>query len=180
MAFTRDAWNALIDQVNALITTNSLSAAQLVEVPKGHVWTKTDVTLIRNKLTEICTNNPTFAVTLNKWSQKLMTELSAAISGCACQKKKTVAYYLVTFTTVITYSDFKPLDGVNCDTPNVTPTDSSSSTTIKSDGTWLQLWTSQSGSSSSEFGYVGGCGLWAAWGFTRTTTTYCSYTTVYV
>ena len=84
MAFKRTDWNALIDQVNALITSNSLPATPLVEVEKGHVWKKDDVTVLRSKLTEICTNHPTFAVPLNKWSQKLMSELTAATSGCQC------------------------------------------------------------------------------------------------
>jgi hypothetical protein len=84
MAFKRDDWNALIDKVNALITSNGLSAVPLVEVAKGHVWKKDDVQLVRNKLTEICTNHPAFSVTLNKWSQKLIAELSAAISACQC------------------------------------------------------------------------------------------------
>ena len=84
MAFKRDDWNALIDKVNALITSNGLSAVPLADVAKGHVWKKSDVTKVRDKLTEICTNGPTFAVTLNKWSSKLISELEAAIDGCSC------------------------------------------------------------------------------------------------
>jgi hypothetical protein len=92
MAFTRAAWNALIKSVNALISGNSLTADPLAEVKKNHVWSKADVTVVQNKLKEICTNGPTFD-SFAKWSQKLIDELEKAISECECTT--TIQWYFV-------------------------------------------------------------------------------------
>ena len=79
---TRTNWNDLIQRVNSLIASNSLSAAPLSEVAPSHIWRPSDVEAVRTKLQEICTNAPTFSASLVKWTQAIIDELNAAINGC--------------------------------------------------------------------------------------------------
>ena len=82
--FKRSDWNGILQQINALITANGLSAAVLPTVPNGHRWSTADIQAARNKLNEISLVPLVFAAPLVKWSQAIVDELNAAIRNCVC------------------------------------------------------------------------------------------------
>ena len=84
MAWKRTDWNALIRLVNALIDNGCASGTKLQEVNPGHIWTVGDITAVRNTLTAMCANKPTFSVALKTWKQDIIDELNAAIADCVC------------------------------------------------------------------------------------------------
>ena len=75
MAFTRSDWQAVIDHINGLITSNSLSAKPLPAAPTNHKWSVQDITEARNKLAEISNGQVQFVAPLVKWSQVIIDEL---------------------------------------------------------------------------------------------------------
>jgi len=86
MAFTRNAWNAIIQQVNELATNppagcNPLATLELVG-PK-HKWSKGDIGAVQAKLMAICNTN-TFAAVPEKWRQSTIDEINAAIARGWC------------------------------------------------------------------------------------------------
>jgi hypothetical protein len=84
-AWTNGNWNAIIDQINALIASCGGSVAPLTEVAPKHIWTVDDVTLIRNTLTQLCSSsNPTFSASTRLWSQAIIDEINNAIANCNC------------------------------------------------------------------------------------------------
>ena len=82
--FKRSDWNGILQQINALITANGLSAAVLPTVPNGHRWSTADIQAARNKLNKISLVQLVFAAPLVKWSQAIVDELNAAIRNCVC------------------------------------------------------------------------------------------------
>ena len=82
--FKRSDWNGILQQINALITANGLSAAVLPTVPNGHRWSTADIQARANKLSEISLVPLVFAAPLVKWSQAVVDELNAAIRNCVC------------------------------------------------------------------------------------------------
>ena len=84
-AFTRSAWNSIIDQINALIASCGSGVAPLSEVAPAHIWTVQDILAVRSTLTQLCTSsNPSFSAVTVKWTQAIIDEINAAIAGCQC------------------------------------------------------------------------------------------------
>ena len=70
-AFTLDAWNAIIRQINDLIAGGCGDNIEpLSECAVPHLWSVDDVTTVRNKLTEVC--NSTFSADTRQWTQAVV------------------------------------------------------------------------------------------------------------
>jgi hypothetical protein len=88
--WTRAEWNDIIHRTNDLIENPNAGCAKLEpleEVPENHIWTPTDITVVRDKLVEICPTN-IFEAETRKWKQAIIDEIEAAIAGgwCDCCK----------------------------------------------------------------------------------------------
>jgi len=81
----RTDWNDIIDRINGLADEGCVIAEPLEEVDEGHIWTVQDITDVRDKLTAICSNSPSFSVETVKWTQAIIDELNQAIDDCQCQ-----------------------------------------------------------------------------------------------
>jgi len=89
VVYTRDDWNDIIQQVNDLAVNPDEGCdpvATLPEVDPDHIWTKDDITQVRDKLTEICSDN-TFSAELRLWAQEIIDEINDAIAQgwCDCE-----------------------------------------------------------------------------------------------
>jgi hypothetical protein len=61
MAFTRDDWNSLIDDVNNIIRhppadTDCTAQTAINHVGTSHIWTKTDIQQVQNKIKATCSD----------------------------------------------------------------------------------------------------------------------------
>jgi hypothetical protein len=61
MAFTRDDWNSLIDDVNNIIRhppadTDCEPQTAINHVGTSHIWTKTDIQQVQNKIKATCSD----------------------------------------------------------------------------------------------------------------------------
>lgn len=89
MAFTRDDWNLIIEQVNLLAESpppGCTAKSRLELVGPNHIWTQDDVQQVRDKLTELCADHA-FSADLKLWRQSIIDEINTAIvSGwCDCE-----------------------------------------------------------------------------------------------
>jgi hypothetical protein len=85
-AWTRENWNNIIQQVNNLAQNpdpGCAPLAALTEVSPNHIWTKSDITNVRNKLMQICNDN-TFIAELRLWTQQIIDEINTAIEAGWC------------------------------------------------------------------------------------------------
>jgi hypothetical protein len=87
-AYKRTDWNSIIQRVNALCQSPSAgcdAVALLDEVGENHRWSVQNIQAVRDKLTEICSEN-TFTAELVKWKQDIVDEIEAAIARgwCGC------------------------------------------------------------------------------------------------
>jgi hypothetical protein len=83
--FTRTAWNAIIDQINAKITSCEASVTPIPEVNPDHIWTVDDVALVRTTLSALCTGS-TFTTTLRLWAQDVINEINTVLANCNCSE----------------------------------------------------------------------------------------------
>jgi hypothetical protein len=85
-AWTREDWNNIIQQVNNLAQNPDSSCDPvdtLEEVGPDHIWTKTDINDVQNKLIEICGDN-SFSAELRLWAQDIIDEINDAIANGWC------------------------------------------------------------------------------------------------
>jgi len=89
--WTRKDWNKIIQRINDL-AQNPPGGCEpvdvLPEVEKNHIWTRTDVTDVQDKLIEICKDNTdTFTAELRLWTQDIIDEINEAIDRgwCDCE-----------------------------------------------------------------------------------------------
>ena len=76
----RNQWNGLIDLINAL-AANCTGVIPLPSVGLKHVWTKKDIRLAHEKLTEVC-DTPIWNPIANRWKKATLDEINQAISTC--------------------------------------------------------------------------------------------------
>lgn len=76
----RNAWNGLIDLINSL-AANCSGVEPLPSVGLKHVWTKRDVRLVHEKLTEVC-GTPAWNPIADRLKKATLTEINNAISTC--------------------------------------------------------------------------------------------------
>jgi hypothetical protein len=86
-----DDWNGIIQQVNVLAANPDPGCdpvLALSEVTAPHIWKGADVTAVRGKLLEICTDN-VFIVSLEYWKQDIIDEINTAIAvgWCGCEEE---------------------------------------------------------------------------------------------
>jgi hypothetical protein len=93
-AWKRTDWNDIISRVNSLAAnppadTDCEPVPPLSPVGPNHVWTKTDISQVRDKLREICSDT-TWSAELRLWTQELVDELNAAIDAgwCNCEPEE--------------------------------------------------------------------------------------------
>jgi hypothetical protein len=83
--WTRDNWNGIIRRVNEL-AANPPSGCDpiepLPEVGPDHIWTKSDVGAVQDKLAAICKDNTFTSEEL--WKQSLISEIEEALSKGWC------------------------------------------------------------------------------------------------
>lgn len=79
MAYTLAQWNAIIDQVNALV--NECGGIPL-DPKTSRPWKVTDVEAVHNKLIEVCDGNSFDPPT--RWLQSMIDAIEAAIANGAC------------------------------------------------------------------------------------------------
>lgn len=85
------AWNEIIQEVNELATNPDEGCdpvETLEEVEENHIWNKTDVTEVQDKLKEICPDNEFTELLENQpWTVVIINEIKdALITGwCECQ-----------------------------------------------------------------------------------------------
>jgi hypothetical protein len=82
--WTRDDWNDIIQRVNAISDSGCSSGTPLPEVAENHIWTIDDIELVRGRLTQMCSNSPSFTTDLEKWKQEIIDEIEEAIENCQC------------------------------------------------------------------------------------------------
>lgn len=83
--WTRNDWNDIIQRVNDLINSNEAckDVEPLEEVEENHIWTKQDITEVRDKLQEICEDTE-FTEDLIYWKQPIIDEINDAIDAGWC------------------------------------------------------------------------------------------------
>ena len=82
----RTDWNDIIDRVNDLCTNPDSGCTgidPLDDVEADHIWSVDDVQQVRDKLTEICSDNQ-FNADLRLWKQDIIDEINDAISRGCC------------------------------------------------------------------------------------------------
>jgi hypothetical protein len=91
--WTRDDWNDIIRRVNDLAQnppddTDCDPLSTIEEVGPSHVWARSDIEEVQNKLVEICDEN-TFSAELRLWAQEIIDEIEAAIANgwCGCEEE---------------------------------------------------------------------------------------------
>ncbi len=89
--WTRADWNALIGKINAFSASECFIGEPLEEVTERHIWKVSDITKVRDKLTQICANAPVFSAATTKWTRSIIDELESAIESCSCCPVATVA-----------------------------------------------------------------------------------------
>lgn len=92
-AWKRSDWNDIVSRVNSLAAsppanTDCEPLGALPLVGTDHIWTKSDITAVRSKLTQICNSN-SFQAELRLWAQNVVDELNAAIAAgwCGCDEE---------------------------------------------------------------------------------------------
>ena len=80
--WTRTDWNDVIDRVNEKISTCRSGSENLPHVDPNHIWKKSDVILVRDKIAELCSD--TNFTELKLWTQKIIDELNSALDNCDC------------------------------------------------------------------------------------------------
>lgn len=82
------AWNVIIQEVNYLATHPNDGCGPLntlEEVDENHIWSKTDVTDVQDKLKEICDSNEfTELLTNQLWTSTIIDEIKEAINQGWC------------------------------------------------------------------------------------------------
>ena len=81
--WTRADWNDIIRRINDVAEACSFGDL-LQEVPASHVWSVADITVVRDRLAEMCANSPGFSADLVKWKLEIIDELNEAINDCDC------------------------------------------------------------------------------------------------
>ena len=86
--YTRDAWNQLIRDVNGVLQnppakTSCSPIDPLDEVDEGHVWTKSDIRDVQNKLKQTCADI-SFDDIPDKWLQSIIDDIKAAKDKAWC------------------------------------------------------------------------------------------------
>jgi hypothetical protein len=84
MSWKLSDWNAIIRRFNALISAGCVGGVPLEEVTPPHKWSISDLQIMRDKLTEMCSGTPAFTTPLDIWRQSTVDELNAAIDNCQC------------------------------------------------------------------------------------------------
>ncbi len=85
------AWNQIIQEVNELATNPDEGCdplATLDEVPEDHIWNKTDVNEVHDKLKEICPDNQfTELIDNQPWTSLIVDEIKDALvkGWCECE-----------------------------------------------------------------------------------------------
>lgn len=85
------AWNQIIQEVNELATNPDEGCdplAPLEEVPEDHIWNKTDVNEVHDKLKEICPDNQFTELLENQpWTSLIVDEIKDALvrGWCECE-----------------------------------------------------------------------------------------------
>jgi hypothetical protein len=122
MAWTRADWNDIIQRVNTLAQNPDSGCdpvSTLAEVGPDHIWTKTDIQQVRDKLVEICNEN-SFTAELRLWAQEVINEIEAAITNgwCGCNECSNAQGDVQTYLG--TYIVENCLDCGPCDDPTCT------------------------------------------------------------
>jgi len=76
------AWNELVRRVNDLADECGFDA-DLEEVDANHVWSKSDISTVQDKLTEICDENEFDSIPAT-WKQSIIDEFTEAIERGCC------------------------------------------------------------------------------------------------
>lgn len=91
-AYSREDWNDIIRRVNDLAAnpppdTDCDPLPALDEVDPEHIWSKSDIEAVRDKLTAICEDN-TWSGELRLWAQSVLDEIEEAIGRgwCGCEE----------------------------------------------------------------------------------------------
>jgi len=86
--WTRAKWNDIIQRVNDLIGPCDYAdyLDPLPEVEAGHIWSATDISVVRNRLMYMCRNAPESDEWCErvKWKQDIIDELNEVIDNCDC------------------------------------------------------------------------------------------------
>jgi hypothetical protein len=95
MAYTREDWNSLIRRVNDVLQnppqdTDCEPIEPLEEVGPDHIWTKTDIQNLQNKLKETC-EEISFSDIPDLWKQSIIDEIENALgqAWCGCDDECT-------------------------------------------------------------------------------------------
>jgi len=88
--WTREDWNNIITQVNDLAANPDAGCDPLDPLPlvdPDHIWTTSDITGVRDLLTQICKDN-NFSTETRLWSQEIIDEIQEAIDNgwCDCRQ----------------------------------------------------------------------------------------------
>ena len=86
--WTRDDWNQLIRDVNSVLQNPPASTScspidPLDEVDEGHVWTKSDIREVQDKLKQTCADI-SFDDIPDKWLQSIIDDINTAKSSAWC------------------------------------------------------------------------------------------------
>jgi hypothetical protein len=94
MAYKREDWNGLIDDVNDVITqppqdTNCVALAALPHVGPNHKWSKTDILAVQSALRQTC-GSIDFQTLPERWKRSIIDEIEAAMGHVWCDCESTV------------------------------------------------------------------------------------------
>jgi hypothetical protein len=94
MAWTRDDWNNIIQQVNEVLQnppadTDCEAQPTLDEVSTGHLWSKDDIREVQDALKETC-DDISFDTIPDLWKQSIIDEINTAIgqAWCNCEPEE--------------------------------------------------------------------------------------------
>ena len=81
--YSRAEWNELIDTVNALASDCGVDAPPLEHVDPNHIWAKSDIRDMQDRLRQICEDNTFTDPIPDLWLQSIIDEIMTAIAvGC--------------------------------------------------------------------------------------------------
>ena len=93
------AWNQIIQEVNVLAENPDEGCdplAPLEEVPEDHIWNKTDVNEVHDKLKEICPENQFTELIENQpWTSLIVDEIKDALVRGWCECEPTLDTWLL-------------------------------------------------------------------------------------
>lgn len=91
-AYSRAEWNDLIDRVNDVAIACSVEATPLEPVAANHVWAKSDIREVQDRLKQVCSENTFTEPIPNLWLQSILDEIEAAIERGCCEGDCKILY----------------------------------------------------------------------------------------